>query len=158
MLAENVFAMVLYQAVKILELCEPSNCFVRERHVAFFLVPTLARRKPVSLFTNTRDRVARPSRQGGRVAQRQEAAPCALFVWNGVIYTFRLQAGCPNGVRSMDSGPHGAASCRCATRPVLRTRPGHPVGSHAEQERNGSGFVIRHLGTTTLTLAGNPTP
>ena len=22
---------------------------------------------------------------------------------------------------------HGAASCRCATRPVLRTRPGHPV-------------------------------
>src|SRR5262245_59211240 len=21
---------------------------------------------------------------------------------------------------------HGAASCRCATRPVLRTRPGHP--------------------------------
>ena len=23
--------------------------------------------------------------------------------------------------------PHGAASCRCATRPVLRTRPGHPT-------------------------------
>ena len=25
--------------------------------------------------------------------------------------------------------PHDAASCRCATRPVLRTRPGHPKSS-----------------------------
>ena len=26
--------------------------------------------------------------------------------------------------------PHGAASCRFATRPVLRTRPGHPRLGH----------------------------
>jgi hypothetical protein len=27
---------------------------------------------------------------------------------------------------SRDLGANGAESCRCATRPVLRTRPGHP--------------------------------
>src|SRR5665213_2448875 len=66
--------------------------------------------------------VARPPRQGGRVAKRQEAAPC------GFIGTTRLQfTTCAPVYVPVKLVAYDGASYRCATRPVLRTRPGHPV-------------------------------
>ena len=63
--------------------------------------------------------VALPSRQGGGVAKRQEAAPCG----------FQSRFARPIlevGQAELKMHAYGAASCRFATRPVLRTRPGRP--------------------------------
>jgi hypothetical protein len=43
----------------------------------------------------------------------------------GQAHLGRLQV---SNVRRIEVSPHGAASCRFATRPALRTRPGHPPG------------------------------
>jgi len=82
-------------------------------------------------FSRSQDRVARPSRQGGRVAQRQEAAPWGLGLLCRVISQIRrwcLRLGqAAKAARERWFDADGAASCRFATRPVLRTRQGHPI-------------------------------
>ncbi len=66
--------------------------------------------------------VAPPSRQGGGVAKRQEASSYADKCFGtGYVSHFGNERFHDQLTR------HGAASCRCATRPVLRTRSGHPV-------------------------------
>jgi hypothetical protein len=65
---------------------------------------------------------------GGRVAQRQEAASYAIN--STVISTL---AELVQRRASWLLYPHGAASCR-ATRPVLRTRSGHPDYSLREPD------------------------
>src|SRR5436190_10689691 len=66
-------------------------------------------------------RVAPPSRQGGGVAQRQEASSYAnIFSGTDPVTQFA------NRTSFGQFNRHGAASCRFATRPVLRTRSGHP--------------------------------
>src|SRR5205823_5265379 len=50
-----------------------------------------------------------------------------------------------NGTSDDESYAHGAASCRYATRPVLRTRPGHPIYAQPPPALRGFRKVLSRI-------------
>jgi len=61
-----------------------------------------------------------PTGRRGREATRGRS------IRDRIVSRVRMQASASNGVLCAQLYRHDVVSCRCATRPVLRTRPGHP--------------------------------
>src|SRR5229473_1983984 len=88
-----------------------------------------------------------PGGRSGRAATRFGAI--------GLLRRLR-RAGRGQFAKSMsrdDLNPHGAESCRCATRPVLRTRPGHPESLVARPSDGGAIRRPHHVALALLALA-----
>ena len=78
-----------------------------------------------------------PSRMRGNIGSSRLGGSLASPAFNGLLgaSTTKVATQAARGINreerqaQLQWNPHGAASCRFATRPVLRTRPGHPKPS-----------------------------